>query len=137
VSYRLLPGFDGTATISIYAGGQHVSPFGLRGGRGGSPAEIMIDGQVLTRDEKLARTGALQIDNSDLVFSFDSAGGGGYGLPEERDVNLVKEDVINGLVSLEQAAQVYGVVIDLETWTIDEHATRASSQVQPDNAGHL
>jgi N-methylhydantoinase B/oxoprolinase/acetone carboxylase alpha subunit len=127
VSYRLLPGFDGTATISIYAGGQHVPPFGLRGGLGGSPAEIMIDGQVLTRDEKLAQTGALQIDSSDLVFSFDSAGGGGYGPPEERDVDLVREDVINGLVSLKQAAQVYGVVIDPETWMIDEHATRAGS----------
>jgi N-methylhydantoinase B/oxoprolinase/acetone carboxylase alpha subunit len=127
VSYRLLPGFDGTATISIYAGGQHVSPFGLRGGQGGSPAEIMIDGKVLSRDEKLARTGALHIDSSDLVFSFDSAGGGGYGPPKERDVNLVREDVINGLVSLEQAAQVYGVVIDPETWTIDENATRAGS----------
>ncbi len=125
VSYRFLPGFDGTATVSIYAGGQHVPPFGLHGGTGGTPAEIMINGEVLTREERLSHTGALQMEDSGLVFSFDSAGGGGYGLPEERDAKQVLDDVRDGLVSLEQAAQAYGVVIDPEMLTIDESATKA------------
>jgi N-methylhydantoinase B/oxoprolinase/acetone carboxylase alpha subunit len=128
VSYRLLPGIDATTTVSIYAGGQHVSPFGLHGGRGGTPAEIMINEKVLTRDEKLTYTGALSIDNPDLVFSFDSAGGGGYGPPEERDVGQVMDDVRDGLISLKQAAQEYGVIIDPDTLAIDKAATETCRQ---------
>lgn len=128
VSYRLLPRFNGTATISIYAGGQHVRPFGLHGGRGGTTAELMIDGRVLSREERLAYTGALQIEGPNLLLAFDSAGGGGYGPPEERDVEQVRDDVRDGLVSVEQAGQVYGVFIDPETLAIDESATHARRQ---------
>ena len=32
VELRLLPGFDGAATVSVHAAGQHVPPFGLNGG---------------------------------------------------------------------------------------------------------
>ena len=36
-------------------------------------------------------------------------GGGGYGDPKERDPELVKKDVRNGLVSKEAALEEYGV----------------------------
>ena len=38
-------------------------------------------------------------------------GGGGYGNPFERPVDLVLNDVVNGYVSLEAAEREYGVVI--------------------------
>lgn len=38
-------------------------------------------------------------------------GGGGYGDPFKRPVELVLNDVINGYVSLDAAAREYGVVI--------------------------
>ena len=38
-------------------------------------------------------------------------GGGGYGNPFERDPDAVVDDVLNGYVSIEAAAQQYGVVI--------------------------
>jgi N-methylhydantoinase B/oxoprolinase/acetone carboxylase alpha subunit len=54
-----------------------------------------------------------------------TASGGGYGDPFEREVALVLEDVTLGLVSVERAKNVYGVVIDKDTLTVDEAATKA------------
>jgi N-methylhydantoinase B len=41
-----------------------------------------------------------------------TGGGGGYGDPKTRPLELVQRDVIRGLVSRESASQDYGVVID-------------------------
>ena len=40
------------------------------------------------------------------------ASGGGYGDPLEREPQLVQQDVKNGLVSMEAARDIYGVVLD-------------------------
>jgi N-methylhydantoinase B len=54
-----------------------------------------------------------------------SGGGAGVGKPEERDPESVKWDVRNELVSIEMAKEVYKVVIDPETFEIDQEATRS------------
>ena len=51
-------------------------------------------------------------------------GGCGVGDPYERDVNLVKEDVKNGFVSLESARKDYGVEIDPKTFEVDYAVTK-------------
>ena len=63
---------------------------------------------VLHRDEKLA------------CFC---NGGCGVGPPLEREVESVKKDVLNDLVSIEKAREIYGVVIDPKTLEIDNAAT--------------
>ncbi|MGB6066287.1 MAG: hydantoinase B/oxoprolinase family protein [Desulfomonilaceae bacterium] len=50
-------------------------------------------------------------------------GGAGVGDPLERDVEAVREDVRDQLVSLQSAKEEYGVIIDPVTWEIDETAT--------------
>ncbi len=42
---------------------------------------------------------------------FESGGGGGWGDPYQRDPELVLEDVRNELISREQAAEAYAVVV--------------------------
>ena len=42
------------------------------------------------------------------VLRFEQSGGGGYGLPQERDEARVRTDVLNGYVSREAAQLVYG-----------------------------
>jgi N-methylhydantoinase B len=51
-------------------------------------------------------------------------GGGGYGDPLERDVNLVARDVGRGYYTAAQARTLFGVVLDA-AGTVDETATRA------------
>ena len=58
-----------------------------------------------------------------------STSGGGYGPPWERDVGLVLDDIRSGLVSREQAADVYAVIVDeagrLDAAATDERRERA------------
>ncbi|MCP3688761.1 MAG: hydantoinase B/oxoprolinase family protein, partial [Gammaproteobacteria bacterium] len=56
-------------------------------------------------------------------IAFQSAGGGGYGDPFTRDLELVKRDVLYEYVSIEGARRDYGVVIDPENLEIDYDAT--------------
>jgi N-methylhydantoinase B/oxoprolinase/acetone carboxylase alpha subunit len=123
-SFRLLEGFDGRATASLWLHGQNIPNFGLQGGTEGATADVYIDGRKLSREENLTRTGALQLEpGSKTLVSMDTPGGGGFGPPETRDPAQVWEDVRDGLVSSEGAAQLYGVVIDPDTMAIDEQAT--------------
>jgi N-methylhydantoinase B/oxoprolinase/acetone carboxylase alpha subunit len=41
-------------------------------------------------------------------------GGGGFGDPRTRDPQRVAEDVLDGLVTIEEARRDYGVVVDAE-----------------------
>jgi N-methylhydantoinase B len=47
-------------------------------------------------------------------FANQNPGGGGVGDPQERSLEMVLEDVKNGLVSVEAAAEEYGVRVDEE-----------------------
>ncbi|MCY3865429.1 MAG: hydantoinase B/oxoprolinase family protein [Chloroflexi bacterium] len=121
----LLPGFDGRATVSVHAAGQNVPPFGLRGGDGGAPAQILRDGVVLSRAEKVRHASALPLLDTRATVGFETAAGGGYGPPKEREIASVQADVRDGLVSLERAASVYGVILDPKSLEIDLKATAA------------
>jgi N-methylhydantoinase B len=72
------------------------------------------------------------------AFRISSGGGGGYGAPFERPVEDVREDVLQGYVTAKAAAEKYRVVIDPETFAIDQAATdklrAANSDVIPGHA---
>jgi len=55
----------------------------------------------------------------------ESSSGGGYGDPLERDPELVRHRVREGLTSVDRAVDVYGVVLDLEPelYSVDYAAT--------------
>ena len=52
-----------------------------------------------------------------------AGGGGGYGNPLERSIEDVHRDVVNDYVSIDQARQDYGVVIDPKSFGVDNKAT--------------
>ena len=60
----------------------------------------------------------------DDVVIMESAGGGGYGDPLERDPEAVRADVLAGFVSAERGREGYGVVLD-GSGEVDEAATTA------------
>ena len=57
------------------------------------------------------------------VIEADNAGGGGFGPPHRRAAETVRDDARNGFVSLEAAEEVFGVVVDPESFEIDHDAT--------------
>jgi N-methylhydantoinase B len=57
------------------------------------------------------------------AFRISSGGGGGYGSSFERPVEDVAEDVRQGYVSAQAAAEKYGVAVDPDSFAIDDAAT--------------
>jgi N-methylhydantoinase B len=82
-----------------------------------------VNGRKLSREEKLASSGAIELHDSRVLIGMDISGGGGFGLPMKRDLARVREDLQGGVISLREAERVYGVVIDPESLVIDEAAT--------------
>lgn len=78
---------------------------GLRGGQRGSAGDVIMNG------ERMHRFVPHQFKQGDEVI-LRVPGGGGYGLPAERERAAVLQDVALGLVSSEQARSVYGVPIE-------------------------
>jgi N-methylhydantoinase B len=115
-------GFD-EATLTVIAERGRVAPQGLFGGLEGGLFEssvIRADGTVETIPSKGAY---VVVERNDRVF-IRPAGGGGYGDPLEREPERVLRDVMDGYVSEKAARDLYGVLIDTETWTVDVTATK-------------
>src|SRR5262249_51664011 len=98
--------------------------FGVFGGQSGCVNEI----EFRTADGKKIRPKAKQIIRGlgpGTVMRQVAGGGGGYGPPRLRPPEQVLGDVRNGFVSLVQAQDEYGVVIDPNALTLNEAATKA------------
>lgn len=100
----------GPATLTAI-GDRFVYPiWGVDGGHPGQRQEIIVDyggagerclGTNISRHRVLA---------GERIY-MRTGGGGGYGLPTERDPDAVLDDVLEGYMSSEGAADAYGVVI--------------------------
>jgi len=120
--YRILSAeADLTATFGRFK----FPPWGMDGGGDGSvnAIEIIPEGETepVLRFGKVARYRLRRGDVARLI----TAVGGGYGNPIERDPNLVRQDVRHEVLSIAQAEDIYGVVIDAANLAVDEKATRA------------
>ena len=102
--------------LGIQSGRYRYPPEGLFGGKDGLKARFLINGKPGNS------YGLTQFGPGDEII-IDVAGGGGYGNPFERDVELVESDVANGYVSVEKAKEDYGVVIDPETMKSEPEET--------------
>ncbi len=102
--------------LGIQSGRYRYPPEGLFGGKDGLKAQFLINGKPGNS------YGLTQFGPGDEII-IDVAGGGGYGNPFERDVELVESDVANGYVSVEKAKEDYGVVIDPETMKSEPEQT--------------
>ena len=63
------------------------------------------------------------------ILRIETGGGGGHGHPFDRPSDAVLTDVLGGYVSLEAAAQLYGVVI--EGRAINENETTCLRTTRP------
>jgi N-methylhydantoinase B len=95
--------------------------WGINGGKEGLRNYALVRSKDKGEFEVLKTTG-IELKKGDSVIT-TAGGGGGYGNPLERELEAVREDVIDGYVSVERAKQDYGVVIDPRTFDIDIEAT--------------
>ena len=103
-----------------------LSCWGVRGGRAGRPFEVVIDpgGENERVMEGLVDDEPVQAGE---VIRIRTTGGGGWGDPLERDPAMVARDVLWEKVSVEAAAEDYGVVVTGpgDAPQVDEAATAA------------
>ena len=100
-----------------------VTPlWGINGGKEGLRNNLLIRRKDQA-EFKVLKTSGIALDEDDKITGV-AGGGCGYGNPFERNPEAVREDVINGYVSVESARQDYGVIIDPQLFEIDDRATR-------------
>jgi N-methylhydantoinase B len=103
----------------------HCKPWGLDGGLEATGNQIQLRANgVWKTDQPNAKLLVTQLKPGD-AYRLRSGGGGGYGSPLARNIAAVRNDVRQGYVSAEAAQNLYGVVVDAETFDIDEAATEA------------
>ncbi|MEM1161789.1 MAG: hydantoinase B/oxoprolinase family protein [Pseudomonadota bacterium] len=116
--YRVLE----TGHVSIHDDRQASHPFGVNGGRAGGRSQKWIERADGGREALPAKLEGLAVQPGDRII-FRTAGGGGYGDPHDRDPAQVQADVAAGIVTPDEAARDYGVMIDAATGQIDPGAT--------------
>ena len=96
-------------TVSIMGGGTINPPQGVRGGGNANHAyhgHLRTDGS----EDSVPNGVMLALGPGEFVRSIDN-GGSGYGDPLTREPARVLEDVVEGYVSADHAAAVYGVAL--------------------------
>lgn len=106
--------------FSRYTDRQEFSPEGLFGGKEGGRGRLILNPG--TPDERRLRSKGVETLKKGDVLSIRLPGGGGFGSPLERDMEALRQDVINGKVSLESARNDYMVVFK-DDLTIDDVET--------------
>jgi N-methylhydantoinase B len=109
------------AMMSVRSDRKTHRPFGLYGGSPGLPSENYLNPHAENRP--LPSKVTMQMKRGD-VFCHIHPGAGGWGDPLQRDSAAVLKDVRNEFLSAAKAQADYGVVIDVETWTVDASATK-------------
>jgi len=94
-----------------------TAPFGLVGGKGAKPSTLRIikaNGEII--DPEVHKYVTL---NKGDIYEVLETGGGGYGDPLKRPIEMVWADVRNEMISIESALNDYGVMIDPQTLKVD------------------
>ncbi len=99
IDYRIL---SEDATISASIARFRFEPPGLFGGGGGKRSALMLN-LGTPEEENRPIIGGVRVPG-DSIVSHQCGGGGGYGDPSERDPERVRDDVLDGYVTLKRRA---------------------------------
>ncbi|MFQ5933381.1 MAG: hydantoinase B/oxoprolinase family protein, partial [Dehalococcoidia bacterium] len=99
---------DHTATTTVCAERTRVPPFGLLGGQNGAPTRISVADPTGKRTPLNSKGPSFLVPADGRIW-YEVVGSGGYGDPEGRSREMLRDDVINGYVSEESAARDYGI----------------------------
>ena len=96
-------------------------PWGLFGGSAALTNRVVINPET-DQSRIIQKCTGLPVERDDIV-SCQTGGGGGWGPATERPPEAVRRDVVEGYVTIDAAAESYGVVLDPRTLAVDGDAT--------------
>ncbi|MDP6573193.1 MAG: hydantoinase B/oxoprolinase family protein [Rhodospirillales bacterium] len=115
----------GKARASFVMDHGRYGPQGALGGGDGGVNRVLVKrGGETYIPPHLSKDQDIHIAEGDTV-SVCTPGGGGFGDPLERDPALVEADVGRGYYTVDEVADLFAVVIDAATLTLDAAATEA------------
>lgn len=99
------------ASLSVLADKCIIPPYGVATGRSGAGNRFVVirNGETIEPSPVPGKVGGFALAQGDVV-RIETAGGGGYGDPLDRDPERVQHDVSQEYVSGEQARRRYGLV---------------------------
>ncbi len=110
----------GEAHLAIRSDRRDHLPYGLYGGKSGTQSINIL--RHADRDEILPTMISTRMRAGERIYH-RLAGGGGWGDPLSRPASEVARDVKNDKVSVQAARDFYGVVLNEDTFKVDERAT--------------
>ena len=124
--YRFL---ETEGTLQLRTDRRHHMPYGLAGGRSGTPSRNVLNPGPDARE--LPAKCTLTVRRGD-VYRHELAGAGGWGDPLQRDPERVLHDVMEEKITVAYARREYGVAIDERTWkVVPEETTRLRAGARP------
>lgn len=111
------------ASLSVLSDKNVIPPYGVRTGGSGAGNRFVVirDGKEIEPSSIPGKVGDFPLRRGDIV-QIETAGGGGYGDPLERDPSRVARDLELRYLTSEQAHARFGVVLRKDG-TVDSQAT--------------
>ena len=103
--------------VTLSSDRARVAPWGLFGGGSASTSKCEVIGLDNT-NRRLPSKVTTSVQHGSILET-TTPGGGGWGNPRKRDPELVLEDVVAGLVSVDRAREIYSVAIDLNEMIVN------------------
>jgi N-methylhydantoinase B len=118
---KVFEAVHGDVVVSLRGERYFTPPWGLYGGQPAAAAQAWVeraDGSI----EEIASKRVFTLHRSEKLY-VDTPGGGGYGDALERAPEAVRQDVCDRRVTVRQARELYGVLLDEAGLAIDASAT--------------
>lgn len=113
--------FTQPGRVSVEGDGNKYPPWGFDGGDEGTTGQLVLNPDTEDEEYLSSKLENQPIDEGQRLRLVGPCGGG-WGDPLERDPEKVRADVLDDLVSVERAREVYGVVLT-DDEEIDKSAT--------------
>ncbi|MBI0579497.1 hydantoinase B/oxoprolinase family protein [Neobacillus cucumis] len=110
-SYRAL---SDNQKLSVIFGKHQFAPWGLNGGEEGSKNYVLVKKRTGEKEGPFGIKSRYTLNKGDIV-QLVTGTGGGFGHPYNRQPERVACDVKNGYISLLQAKEKFGVILDPQT----------------------
>ncbi|MGG4494794.1 hydantoinase B/oxoprolinase family protein [Brevibacillus reuszeri] len=103
--------------VTVTFGRNKFLPWGVNGGESGSPNEFYVEKANGEVDGPFGIYARYPLNKGDVV-KLVTGTGGGYGHPLKRPAGKVASDTKNGYLTVKQAEEKYGIVLDPDTFSI-------------------